>query len=242
MRGNYNELFTRFFDATREFSVSMGQPDNVPINLKLLYLRRNLIFEEWDELYDELNKTTEQMLKNNGTVERGTAEQIIKESCDLIYVVAGTAATFGLRYRPECVYAGSAVGDKPLCTIKSIEFIKGINYFCNNIEMRFVELGMWIDDVITVQLTNDEYNEGLSRTEYEGITRCLEDITKLVIDFADYFGIPLLDAFNAVHASNMSKLGDDGKPIYREDGKVMKGPNYHKPDMSVFVEEDEEGE
>ena len=105
MRGNYNELYTRFLEATREFNVSMGQPDNVPINLELLYLRRNLISEEWGELSDELNKTIDQLLKNEGNIDRSTAEQIIKESCDLIYVVAGTAATFGLRYRPENTFA-----------------------------------------------------------------------------------------------------------------------------------------
>lgn len=43
-------------------------------------------------------------------------------------------------------------------------------------------------------------------------------------------------AFAEVHASNMSKLGEDGKPIYREgDGKVLKGPNYFKPDMAQFI-------
>lgn len=241
MRGNYNELFTRFFDATREFNVSMGRPDNVPINLDLLYHRRNLITEEWGELSDELNKIIDQLLKHKGPIERRTAEQVIKESCDLIYVIAGTAATFGLRYRPENAFAWYVGDDHALSTRKTVEHVSTIRKFFDDVEIRYIEFVMWIDSIIKVQLTDDECNEGLSRTEYEGITRCLEDITKLVIDFADYFGFPLLDAFNAVHASNMSKLGDDGKPIYREDGKVMKGPNYHKPDMSVFVEE-EEGE
>ena len=237
MRGNYNELYARFFEATREFNVSMGQPDNVPINLELLYLRRNLITEEWGELSDELNKTIDQLLKNEGNIDRSTAEQIIKESCDLIYVVAGTAATFGLRYRPENAFAWYMGDDHPFYTKKSVEQVITIRQVFDNIENRYLELEMWVN-CIKVQLTDDDCNEGLSRTEYEGITRCLEDITKMVIDFADYFGFPLLDAFNAVHASNMSKLGDDGKPVYREDGKVMKGPNYHKPDMSVFVEDD----
>ena len=238
MQGNYNELYTRFFEATREFNVSMGQPDNVPINLELLNLRMKLISEEWGELSDELNKTIDQLLKHKGVIERSTAEQVIKESCDLIYVVAGTAATFGLRYRPENAFAWYVGDDSPLYTRKSVEQVSTIRQFFDNIENRYIELEMWVDSIIKVQLTDDECNEGLSRTEYEGITRCLEDITKMVIDFADFFGFPLLDAFNAVHASNMSKLGDDGKPVYREDGKVMKGPNYHKPDMSVFVEDD----
>lgn len=238
MKGNYNELYTRFFEATREFNVSMGQPDNVSINLELLNLRKNLISEEWGELGVELDKAVKQMLKNGGDIERDTAEQVIKESCDLIYVVAGTAATFGLRYRPENAFAWYVGNDRPFYTKKPIEYVEGVTHFFEDMKIRYIELRMWVDNIINVQLTDDECNEGLSRTEYEGVTRCLEDITKLVIDFAEYFGFPLLDAFNAVHASNMSKLGDDGKPVYREDGKVMKGPNYHKPDMSVFVEDD----
>ena len=51
------------------------------------------------------------------------------------------------------------------------------------------------------------------------------------------FGLPLEVAFNRVHASNMSKLDDDGKPIYREDGKVMKGPNYKPPHLKDLVNE-----
>ena len=45
----------------------------------------------------------------------------------------------------------------------------------------------------------------------------------------------LEQALRRVHRSNMSKLGDDGKPIYREDGKVLKGPNYQPPDLSDLV-------
>ncbi len=47
--------------------------------------------------------------------------------------------------------------------------------------------------------------------------------------------IPYLDAFRRVHNSNMSKLGEDGKPVYREDGKVLKGPNYKEPNMKGLV-------
>lgn len=238
MLGNYNELFTRFFEATREFNVSMGQPDNVPINLELLNLRKNLISEEWGELSVELENAMSQMMRDNYDIERLTAEQIIKESCDLIYVVAGTAATFGLRYRPATVFSWCVGLDKPFWRHKNSEYVRVLRRFSDDMITRYTEFRMWVDEIVGVDLSDDECNVGLSRIEYEGITRCLEDITKMVIDFADYFGFPLLDAFNAVHASNMSKLGDDGKPVYREDGKVMKGPNYHKPDMSVFVEDD----
>jgi predicted HAD superfamily Cof-like phosphohydrolase len=44
------------------------------------------------------------------------------------------------------------------------------------------------------------------------------------------------DVFNEIQASNMSKLGADGKPILREDGKILKGPEYFRPDLSKFIE------
>jgi predicted HAD superfamily Cof-like phosphohydrolase len=49
------------------------------------------------------------------------------------------------------------------------------------------------------------------------------------------FGIDLDDCFNEVHSSNMTKLGADGRPLYRDDGKVMKGPNYREPDLTPFI-------
>ena len=61
------------------------------------------------------------------------------------------------------------------------------------------------------------------------------DLQYVLSGFAVTFGLPLDEAFKRVHESNMSKLGPDGKPIYREDGKVLKGPNYKKPDLSDLV-------
>lgn len=49
------------------------------------------------------------------------------------------------------------------------------------------------------------------------------------------FDVILLEAFEEVHRSNMSKLGKDGKPIFREDGKIIKGPNYFRPNLKQFV-------
>ena len=60
----------------------------------------------------------------------------------------------------------------------------------------------------------------------------LGDLLYVVLGFAVTFGIPLDVVFDRIHKSNMSKVGDDGKPIYREDGKVIKGPNYRPPDLS----------
>lgn len=63
----------------------------------------------------------------------------------------------------------------------------------------------------------------------------LADLIYVCYGYAATFGWNLDEAVKRVHESNMSKLGDDGKPIYREDGKVLKGPNYKKPDLTDLV-------
>ena len=60
----------------------------------------------------------------------------------------------------------------------------------------------------------------------------LADLVYVCYQYAENMGWFLDEAMNRVHESNMSKLGEDGKPIYREDGKVLKGPNYKPPDLS----------
>jgi predicted HAD superfamily Cof-like phosphohydrolase len=65
----------------------------------------------------------------------------------------------------------------------------------------------------------------------------LVDLRYVVDGCAVSLGLPIDEAFEEVHRSNMSKLGPDGKPILREDGKVMKGPNYIEADMEQFVPE-----
>ncbi len=67
------------------------------------------------------------------------------------------------------------------------------------------------------------------------VADALTDILYVTYGAGHSFGINLDDCFNEVQKSNMSKLGSDGKPIYNESGKVMKGPNYFKPDLTKFV-------
>ncbi|MBQ6110450.1 MAG: nucleoside triphosphate pyrophosphohydrolase family protein [Alphaproteobacteria bacterium] len=66
---------------------------------------------------------------------------------------------------------------------------------------------------------------------FENICKETADVQYVLSGFSVSFGIPIEQAFDLTHESNMSKLGLDGKPIFREDGKIMKGPNYHKPDL-----------
>lgn len=74
------------------------------------------------------------------------------------------------------------------------------------------------------------------------LNKSREDLAKELTDLlyvchwtAATIGIDVNEAFRRVHASNMSKLGPDGKPVKREDGKVLKGPGYHAPDLSDIV-------
>ena len=60
----------------------------------------------------------------------------------------------------------------------------------------------------------------------------LADLVYVCYQYAENMGWFLDEALDRVHKSNMSKLGEDGKPIYREDGKVLKGPNYQPPDLT----------
>lgn len=79
---------------------------------------------------------------------------------------------------------------------------------------------------------------GIPRDEIDkaALTKELADLLYVTIGFAVTFGLPLVEVFERVHQSNMSKLGEDGKPVYREDGKVMKGPNYQPPELGDLFE------
>jgi len=89
-------------------------------------------------------------------------------------------------------------------------------------------------DLIREEL--QELWDGLGKKDMPEIADALTDLLYVVYGAGHSFGIDLDACFDHVHASNMSKLGEDGKPIYREDGKVLKGPNYWEPDMKQFVE------
>ena len=69
----------------------------------------------------------------------------------------------------------------------------------------------------------------------EEILDAIADLIYVTIGTAIDFGFDLEGAFEEVQRSNMSKLGEDGKPIFRKDGKILKGPNYKKPDLSSFI-------
>ncbi len=81
----------------------------------------------------------------------------------------------------------------------------------------------------------DELQEAMKNNDLLEVADALTDILYVTYGAGHAFGIDLDKCFDEVQNSNMSKLGENGKPIYNEAGKVMKGPKYFKPDLSKFV-------
>ena len=91
---------------------------------------------------------------------------------------------------------------------------------------------------LRISLINEELEElkkAVNDNDILEVADALTDILYVAYGAGHAFGIDLDKCFNEVQESNMSKLGPDGKPIYNESGKVMKGPNYFKPDLSKFL-------
>ena len=88
-------------------------------------------------------------------------------------------------------------------------------------------------DLIKEEL--EEFNEAIKDKDLTEIADALTDILYVTYGAGHAFGIDLDECFNEVQKSNMSKIGVNGKPIYNESGKVMKGQNYFKPDLSKFL-------
>lgn len=80
-----------------------------------------------------------------------------------------------------------------------------------------------------------ELKEAVAQQDIVEIADALTDILYVTYGAAHAYGIPIDKCFDEVQRSNMSKLGTDGKPVYREDGKVTKGPNYSPPDLKSVL-------
>ena len=88
-------------------------------------------------------------------------------------------------------------------------------------------------DLIQEEL--DELKEAMDNRDIKEVADALTDILYVTYGAGHAFGINLDKCFEEVQNSNMSKLGKDGKPIYNEKGKVMKGPHYFKPNLNKFI-------
>lgn len=92
---------------------------------------------------------------------------------------------------------------------------------------------------LRIELIAEELEELWDACENKNLVEiadALTDILYVTYGAGHAFGIDLDKCFTEVQRSNMSKLGEDGKPIYREDGKIMKGPNYSEPDLKSILQ------
>ena len=81
----------------------------------------------------------------------------------------------------------------------------------------------------------EELKQAIKDKDLKEVADALTDILYVTYGAGHAFGINLDKCFNEVQQSNMSKLGNDGKPIYNEHGKVLKGPNYYKPNLGKYI-------
>ena len=93
-------------------------------------------------------------------------------------------------------------------------------------------------NLLRVNLIEEELNElkeAIKNKDLKETIDALTDILYVTYGAGHAFGVNLDKCFSEVQKSNMSKLGEDGKPIFNENGKVMKGPNYFKPNLEQFL-------
>ena len=118
---------------------------------------------------------------------------------------------------------------------------KSVKKFMETFGQEIREKASFPDDKITslrYDLIEEELNElkeAMDKKDIKEVADALTDILYVTYGAGHAFGIDLDKCFEEVQNSNMSKLGSNGKPIYNDKGKVMKGPNYFKPDLGKFV-------
>ena len=118
---------------------------------------------------------------------------------------------------------------------------KSVKKFMEIFGQEIREKASFPDDKITslryelIKEELDELREAIDSKDIKEVADALTDILYVTYGAGHAFGINLDKCFEEVQNSNMSKLGSDGKPIYDDKGKVMKGPNYFKPDLNKFV-------
>ena len=123
---------------------------------------------------------------------------------------------------------------KQLNAVKDFHDTFGLNYNHSptvDLEKKIIELRFNL-----MKEENEEYIEAARNNDITEIADALGDMLYILCGTIIEHGMSdiIEDVFDEIQKSNMSKLGADGKPIYREDGKVMKGPNYFKPNFSKF--------
>jgi len=204
-----------------EFHTKFGHPNESQVfmaNLldpKLVGLRLNLITEELKEGMDAeiiLNDP-----EQDGEAKEAAIIEIFDSLVDVAVVTIGTACVFGLHLDSSEV---------------SQEMFEELQLMDDIFQPLAAELTLLSENLM-------DLNKFPSTKSYlvSTILRNLQNLLDYCIGIADSLNFPFELGFLEVHASNMSKLGADGLPIYREDGKILKGPNYFKPNLKKVLDD-----
>ena len=229
------DAFAHFLYRTREFNVSMEQPDGAFFEPELVNLRSRLILEEWEELKVEIDAAIAQ-IEEGYLVSPGVAMQIMKELADLEYVVAGACATFAIPHAPQTEYDVRVFFLEDGCPDGYISDKESLIAARTRLELDVSSALNALLDAASLDMAGGLGGAVSPLAVYQRVMASMSFLTERILWVAELLGIDIVSVFNEVHASNMSKLGEDGRPVYREDGKVLKGPNYRKPDLSKFIE------
>lgn len=134
---------------------------------------------------------------------------------------------------------GPMLGFDPVDQLKAFNTAFEVMPYCEEPDA----LGRRNNAKLSLKLITEEFEEVRDELldvmnnsgDYAHLAKELADLLYVVYQAAVKFEIPIERVFTAVHESNMSKLGTDGKPVRRSDGKVLKGPNYREPDIESIL-------
>jgi len=158
--------------------------------------------------------------------EEGNLENLAKELIDLLYVIDGCAIECGLQKHVSIFHDSTdRVNDLFQSSKHGVKEIGSVAQNTQAERKRFTENSLFAIDQAFADNDVISLNKALGElifivNDYFNVTRLEQDIKK---------------CHEEVHSSNMSKLGADGKPLYREDGKVLKGPNYFQANLSKII-------
>jgi len=204
-----------------EFHTKFGHPNELQVSManlldpKLVGLRLNLITEELKEGMDAeviLNDP-----EQDGEAKEAAIIEIFDSLVDVAVVTIGTACAFGLHLDSSEV---------------SQEMFEELQLMDDIFQPLAAELTSLTENLLDLNKFPSTKGYLISST-----LRNLQNLLDYCIGIADSLNFPFELGFLEVHASNMSKLGEDGLPIYREDGKILKGPNYFKPNLKKVLDD-----
>lgn len=202
-----------------EFHDKFGHPNHTGVHIEnlrneaLANLRLNLMSEEITEGEDA--ELILDDVEQDEYAKQAAVIEIFDSLVDVAVITLGTACAYGLRL------------DSNEPSEELVEKLVDNPSILGPIRAEFKTLEQNLTDLVTFPLTKAYLASAVLRN--------LQDILDNCIATATVLGFPFERGFVEVHASNMSKLGADGKPIYREDGKILKGPNYFKANLEKVL-------